>query len=395
MIFLQNQTLLKTTKELVYLVNCALHRRLPDAEKVCSFDLEKVYTLAKKHSLEAISYAALEQGSYELSEETRKAWSAKREQNVKKDVLFSLEREKIYAFFEENGIWYLPMKGLLLSSLYPVNGWRSFVDNDILFDPSGREKLQAFMAENGYTVKVYPDAHHDIYLKKPFYNFEMHFSLVPDLNELGNLSQLYSYYETVFEKLIRDRAESCAYHMSHEDFYLYSMVHAYKHHICAGTGIRTLVDVYVFLKAYDSVLDTAYIEAELKKMGLYEFEKSIRSLVDKLFFSEKEELLTAEEEAFFLYCVGAGTHGTVENHMENQLSKIAEKKDGGFSFGTKLKYSLRRIFPPMDYFKKNYPFAYKTKVLIPFAVIYRLIKSVFFSKSAIPELRYLFKNGKK
>ena len=152
-----SEDLFVSTKSLLYLVSCALNGVVPNKEAIESFDLERTYRLAKFHTLEAVSYSALEgflsanpNSSLNLSEKTLKQWSSKREETVTKDVYFGFEREKLFAFFEEQGIWYLPMKGMILRSLYPIIGWRDFVDNDILFDGTWREDVHEFMLKNQY-----------------------------------------------------------------------------------------------------------------------------------------------------------------------------------------------------------------------------------------------------
>jgi hypothetical protein len=40
-------------------------------------------------------------------------------------------------------------------------------------------------------------------------------------------------------------------------------------------------------------------------------------------------------------------------------------------------YLMKRVFPPMSYYKTSHPLAYKTKVLIPFVWIGRLFAILF------------------
>lgn len=71
--------------------------------------------------------------------------------------------------------------------------------------------------------------------------------------------------------------------MSHDDFYIYHICHLFKHYSGGGTGLRSLSDTNVYYREYGECLDLAYIDAELKKLGLKEFERKIRCLSDKLF----------------------------------------------------------------------------------------------------------------
>ena len=66
-------------------------------------------------------------------------WKAGYVHIVRQTLLFAMEREKILSFFDRSGIWYAPMKGIILQNLYPQIGMRQIVDNDILFDGAYRK----------------------------------------------------------------------------------------------------------------------------------------------------------------------------------------------------------------------------------------------------------------
>lgn len=61
------------------------------------------------------------------------------------------------------------------------------------------------------------------------------------------------------------------------------MVHAFKHYNAGGTGIRSLVDVYVYLSKKAEQMDWDYIEGELEKLDIDAFEKRFRVLAKKVF----------------------------------------------------------------------------------------------------------------
>ncbi|HAM14311.1 MAG TPA: hypothetical protein DCP91_00300, partial [Eggerthellaceae bacterium] len=51
----------------------------------------------------------------------------------------------------------------------------------------------------------------------------------------------------------------------------------------AGTGLRSLLDVYVWVRAKGGTLDWDRVSGELAKMGLAEFEARNRRLAMRLF----------------------------------------------------------------------------------------------------------------
>ena len=67
------------------------------------------------------------------------------------------------------------------------------------------------------------------------------------------------------------------YRLSDEDFYVFLIAHIAKHYRFGGTGIRSLLDLYVYEKSLTD-LDFKYIEGELEKIGLLVFYKKINAI---------------------------------------------------------------------------------------------------------------------
>ena len=101
------------------------------------------------------------------------------------------------------------------------------------------EELESVMTELGYTPE-HVGGVHDVYQKKPFFNFEMHRKLVPEDSTFAK------YYENPWDRAHLGNGKMYEYHFSDEDEYIYMLVHAYKHYDVSGCGIRTLVDEYVW-----------------------------------------------------------------------------------------------------------------------------------------------------
>ena len=70
---------------------------------------------------------------------------------------------------------------------------------------------------------------------------------------------LYDYYRDVASRLIQEDG-TCERRFSPEDFYIYLIAHEYRHFSHSGTGLRSLLDVYLFWKKHGEQLDGEYIE---------------------------------------------------------------------------------------------------------------------------------------
>lgn len=400
---MDSSALLKNTFDTMYLISTVLNSECPDCEFVKAMDIAGIYKICKFHSLQSIVYAAIDSllvkdadFVLELPEYIHKDWKSMRKRIIRKDLAFDFEREKILSFMEENGIWYLPMKGIYLRKFYPQMGLRYLADNDILFDEKYRKTVRSFMVERGYTVQSYGKGAHDVYTKDPFYNFEMHVGLYRGTGGDPRRIKLSEYYESIFEKLIKDPDKNFSYHMTDEDFYILLVTHAYKHHVCGGTGLRTFVDFYVFLSKMGEKLNWDYIRSELSKMDLVDYEKLIRSISEKLFSKEcvnlnrDDSVLSCEEEDTVLLYARSGTYGVKSRQMEESLSKY-RNKSGKITASSKIKYCFRRVVPEMRYYKENAEFVYKHKILIPGFLVGRAFKAVFVKRNIKRELNQIKK----
>lgn len=375
---MEQQVLLKNGADLVYLTACALRGETPDAQRVEAMDLDAVYALARKHSMGAVSAYAIE--SYRKANENTAdtqlpvvtAWLQEKPQAIRKNLMLDMEREKILARLEKMGCWYMPLKGVFLQQLYPRAGMRQMSDNDILIDPAFRMAVAEYMRSNGYEAETVGKYIHDEFLKEPVYNFEMHVALIPKEHSGPRAD----YYKQIMDKLIKDPGNRYGYHFTDEDFYIYMTAHAAKHYESSGNGIRSLMDTFVYLRQKGANLDRGYIDRELNALDLYDYERTIVSLANKLFGTG--EALSQEDEALFLYHISAGTYGNWSTLVDNRLKKVAG--DGNkITLWVKVKYILYRLFPPVEFYEDYAPLAYRYRILIPFAAVYRIISRAVFS----------------
>ncbi len=351
----------KLDGDLLYLCGCALQNRIPDSRRIAEMDLTALYAACSFRSLTALAASALESAGTVLPSE----WTEKKAKAIRKTLLLDAERAKLYAFFEEKGIWYMSLKGIVLKEYYPSVGLREMSDNDILYDPAYRETVMEYMLQNGYTAVSVGKGVHDTYHKLPIYNFELHRALYNEYDD-ETLSQ---YYRNVRQSLVQVHENGMEYRFNDEDFYLYILSHAYRHYMSEGIGIRALVDCYVYLHAKGDCLDWAYMEGEAEKIGMSVFFRIFFDLGRKLFDEPMGENWTKEERQMLDDCLEAGTHGT----FEGGITKNVQRKGGK---AAKLKYLWGRLFPRMAVYQVGYPFFYKHKWLLPAAWLWRLMKGL-------------------
>ena len=368
-----NETVNKTTaQDLIYLVSCAVNQIKPDKEKYAAMDDAALFRMARRQKLSALTAYAIKQIT-PLTDPWKEAWW----KAVRLHALYGKERAKILQKMDERGIWYLPLKGIILNGYYPDPPTREMSDNDILCDPRRMEEVREIMTGLGFSCKLYGRFNHDKYQKTPL-SFEMHRSLfVPDI--VPQIAES-DFFMNIRDKLIRDDGSRCAYHLKEEDFYIYILCHIYKHYINSGTGLRSLIDIYVYNRAKGKELDRQYIEEQLELLGVREFEQQARRLAFTAFSGEP---LTQELLCELTYFIESGCFGSGTNKYANRL----RRQDGK---NAKRKYLVKRIFPNETFLKSFYPTVYRHRILYPFLVVYRPFKGLVTKrKKLVRELKYI------
>ncbi len=341
----------KTAYDLIYLTACGANEVIPERKHVEAMDLASVHQMSQSLSLSALVYLALESAYDGTLPDAPlfRAWAREKDQAVYQNIKFEAEYQQLKDTLEKESIWYLPLKGVVLQNFYPQVGMRQMCDVDLLYDSTGKDRVRTWFLARGYEEDRDQAVNVDGYLKKPFYNFEMHRTLFNALND----PRWMDYYADIKDRLIKDPDNAYGYHFREEDFYLYLLVHMYKHYSTRGTGLRSLLDGYMFLKEKGDELDEVYLHRELKKLELTEFESKVRTLGRKVFSDPTHfriSELTEQEQNFLGHFLAFGTYGTLENRVRNQMNLLApeEKYPSGH---TKLQYIVRRLFPDKEVFK--------------------------------------------
>lgn len=347
----------RTARDVIYLLSCAVNGQAPDKERAAGMDLDRVFAFAKGHMVTAAAAFALQSAGI-MDARIKDAIAS----SQRKAVLFRAALAGIKQHLEAEGIWYLPLKGAYLQDLYPVFGMREFSDHDVLIDETRAADVKSIMEKLGYTAEHYAVSNHDVYVKPPFLKFEMHRALF----KLAQGEALCEYYKDVQKRLI---GEGCEKRFTPEDCYVYLTAHEHKHYSEEGTGLRSLLDTYVFLKR--NAPDMDYVAAQTEKLGIDGFEKRNRALALSLFDGGEP---AGEEKEMLDYFLSSGTFGNVDQKVANKLEKE------GWS---RLKYAVKRVSVPFspgdhEYAKaaETFPFFYKHKLLLPLLPAWKVIRAL-------------------
>ena len=269
---------------------------------------------------------------------------------------------------DAKGLDCIPLKGFLLRQLYPTPMMRSMTDLDVLVRNMDRQDVRLWMEGMGYTAEqTHELSHHDNYEKRPWMYMELHMHLMkprPGRDEL--------------EKKIWSRATLLPgyqhiYQMSMEDFYVFHLLHLHKHFMSRGVGLKSVIDIHVFLKAHGASLDREYLNRELDALGIREFGSYMEHLAGVLLGNEPADdnsRLVAD------YMADCGSFGS---NRQYHIIRMAEAtgKHGGVG---RMRYRLKLVFPGVKEMSKRFPSVSRVPFLLPFYWVANVFRHIFRGK---------------
>ena len=278
-----------------------------------------------------------------------------------------MDLKEIIRRFEEKKIVNQPMKGAQMKFIYPSPEMREMSDIDILIRHDCMDRAAEELKDMGYVLEQAIE-HHDIYVKEPFMVVEAHRAMYDKTVD----NNQYEYFSN-FSKAILKKGYKYTYDFNDEDFYIYMIAHMAKHFYVKGCGVRNLVDIYVYLKAKEDVLNHKYVEEELKKLGLSTFTKHMEKLA---FAWLDQKPFTEFQQQVFDYMLDSGIYGKDENGIWNKFSEFKMKGKEVSKFRLKLWY----FFPPIVYMAEYYPWIEGKPFLLPIAWGIRACRGIFMRK---------------
>jgi len=145
------------------------------------------------------------------------------------------------------------------------------------------------------------------------------------------------------------------------------IAHEYKHYSGIGTGLRSLLDTYIYVT--ENHLDFGYVRGETEKLGIRLFEENNRMLAFRLF---RNEPLGEAEQEMLEHILFAGVYGNIPGYI---LREIRERGRRG--------YVLSRMALPLKEMCSLYPILNRAPLLYPICCGHRLIHALIFKRERV------------
>ncbi len=267
----------------------------------------------------------------------------------------------LFAALRAENIPFASVKGAVIGHLYPMRELRTFGDVDIYVPATFREAVRAVVAQD--TLLFEDDT--QIYVKRPPLHVEFHFD--PTVDAVERLPQLKTYLADIEKHFMVWNGVETVDPLYH---FVYLLSHQMRHFADDSPGIRSFLDLAVFLKSDIAPAADALTEL-LTSLGLYTYAQTVLTLTAQWFGvpSPLPQADIDEKDAAFLaeYIVDAGQFA----HSQNPRAAAVEKHGGR---ANALWHSL---FPPKETMCENSLYAPLAKKWLPLAYAYRLYRGVF------------------
>lgn len=273
--------------------------------------------------------------------------------------------EQIYISLSEAQIKWMPLKGAIFATYYPRASMRTSSDLDLLYDKDqcNLEDLTRVLQKAGATKWEYGKEHSRFWFDD--FLVEMH----PVL--FATNDYFYDYFSRVWERSVK---QEIGYAMQKEDAYLHLVAHMVKHLLEGGIGIRSLCDLYLFLRA--EVVDREYLNHTLAELGLLRFSQNMELLAEACF--SRDGVLSDPQKKWLAFFLSGDMYGNQETR-DSLCGRGAITTDGRIGF----RYYLRRLFPRYRDMKWLFPILEDMPILLPFCYVSRIIKMLFFGRKRL------------
>lgn len=317
----------------------------------------EVLSCAESHSTAGMAFYGIEALGLNAQGEVFAKWRQLRDKAIVKDLTQQSELERIGASLERAGIRYLPLKGSVIKRLYPQSDMRTMSDIDMLIDESSARQVREIMQGLGYSCEHFGYDVHDIYYMPPVMNVEIHRSLFGE--EGKEFRQLFA------DPWLFCEQDGMRCNMRRDEFFAYVLAHAMKHLEEGGTGIRTIMDLWVCVHS-DMGIDAERSLKFLEPSGKADSARLLAEL-SEVWFGDRPH--TEQTQQLEEYILSSGTYGTIQNHAQNRIQK--QGKAG---------YLFSLIFPTFEHMRQHYPVLKKAPVLLPLCWLVRLVTKPFINR---------------
>ena len=289
---------------------------------------------------------------------------------------------RLYQSFRDVGLYPLVVKGLVCRQLY--GDWcdhRPSSDEDILVRIDDFWKAKKILEANGYVPREEVKADIDlIHVQEiTFINEVEQLHIELHLNPMGRendaRSQMSDYFQDVFDDYIEMEIEGVKIRtMSHQNHFTFLILHAFRHFLGGGIGVRQMLDILLYQDKYGQEINIDKLEKTLRRFKAFTFWSDLVHIGNKyLGFNLPviQEPCSAEE--LLEDMISNGVFGN-DTEAKRAAERTVMFTTGEYLKGkrsNKISMLWKTIFPSKEYLLQNSPYLQEKPWLLPIAWIER------------------------
>ena len=348
-----------------------------DTARLEGNDFCKIFELALQQKLLPFVFEAVR--SSPVPEDCTKLFSTANQcviSQVLAQTMRSAELEKIYAALREAGLHPILVKGCICGRLYPIKDYRLSADSDLFVSDDEFLRCHNILLQNGFKT--------DCSEKELFSEDEVSYTKENTASYIELHRRLFDSAEDAYDELNGFFVDAHAHFVSTDGFFtmpphehmLYLFLHAYKHFVGCGIGLRQFCDIGLWAKAYYEDIDWALLKKQLLSVHAFGFAAAVLKIAKKYLGIDVEppqpwEEATTPCEPLLEDTLCGGIYGSNDytrlHSSTVTLNAVRSVRDG------KKRGIMFSLFPERSYMEKKYVYVKKHPWLLPAAWVQRML----------------------
>lgn len=336
--------------------------------------------LAAEHQIlplicEAVYQSKSLQGNPVFSAYKHRAVTSAGMQFVRTDEFLNL-----YRGLQDRGIRPMVLKGIICQNLYPRPILRTSVDDDLFLPGEQFAACHQFFLEAGLKpdqdVKTIDAVDEISYHKEnsPLY-IELHKCLFSTASEAYR--SFNRFFEHASEHEVQVEIQGTQIDtLCPTDHLLFLVLHAFKHFLHSGIGIRPICDIGMFADRWHQEIDWNKLRVLLGEVNAFDYTRALFHILNKYLLPEATfmpdirewNIDEIDEEPLLMDILESGTLGASSmSRLHSSNITLNAATDGKRGNGV-----LHTVFLPLESMKGRYPYLEKAPFLLPVAWMQRI-----------------------
>ena len=272
----------------------------------------------------------------------------------------------------------LVVKGLVCRNLYPKPDFRMSTDEDLLIEPEKSDICHEVLTKLGLQTRNPESDDYELGYHRPdsYQYIELHRSLFP--HESDAYGDLNRFFADVHSRAVEQNGIMT---LAPTDHMLYLILHAFKHFLHSGFGIRQVCDMTLYANAYGSQIDWKWVleccrqvRAEKFAAAMFRIGRKYLNLsLEKSRYPLQWQAILVDENPLLEDILGAGVYGSSDmsrKHSSRMTLEAVSAQNRGEAGSNGL---LKSLFPTAQELEGRYPYLKDKPMLLPVAWTDRLV----------------------